>query len=120
MRAVVLISHGSHSPEARRTIEDLCADLKAGSQTPVFECAFLGIGRPNASDAIGSCVRRGAKRVLVIPNFLNTGSHVTRDIPMVLDEARRAYPNVDFCLTEIIGRHPSMKDLYLDMIMERL
>ena len=116
MKAVLLISHGSHSKKTKREVALLVKQLRRESKIRIFVYAFLEIERPSIPDGIDLCVQKGATEVVVLLNFLNAGKHVDQDIPRIIREAAQEYPGVHFRVTVPVGQHPKIKNLFLDLI----
>ena len=116
MNAVLLVSHGSKSAKARQEIDALTERLKAKTGLAIFECAFLELERPSIQEALVSCVGKGATRVTILLNFLNSGRHVLEDIPRIVREFETAHPAVACKVTPCVGAHPDIDRLYLDLI----
>ena len=90
--------------------------LKEKSKISIFEYAFLEVTHPSIPEGIEVCVTKGATEIIILLNFLNSGRHVDEDIPNIVDEARTRYPNVRFQITEPVGQHSEIIDLFVDMI----
>ena len=116
MKAALLISHGSHSPKTKKEIEQLVPDLKSRSGLTIFEYAFLEIEKPGIPEGIAQCIRLGASHITILLNFLNSGKHVDEDIPRIIKEAKAKYPHISFEITQPIGQHPRIKELFLDFL----
>ena len=115
-KAILLISHGSYSPAAKREVLQLKYRLKKQSGFSIFECAFLEVNHPTIPAGIKRCIKKGATQIIVLLNFLNTGNHVRRDIPHHIKEAKSKFPYVQFRLTPPIGLHTEISHLFLDTI----
>lgn len=116
MKAVLLISHGSRFLQAEQEAKGFVEQLKQKGDISIAEYAFLEIGHPSISGGIDICVEQGATEIIVLLNFLNAGKHVDKDIPYIIDKARDKYPGVTFTITQPIGRHDKIVELFLDMI----
>ena len=116
MKAVLFISHGSRLPQTKEEVRAFVGRLKKRSRVPIFEYAYLEITHPSIPEGIDICVKRGALEIIVLLNFLNTGKHVEKDIPRIIQKAREKYPDVVFHITDPVGQHARMTDLFLDMI----
>ena len=116
MKAVLLISHGSRSPKTKEEISALVKDLKVHSGIPIFEYAFLEIEHPSIPEGIDICVAQGAREIIVLLNFLNSGRHVDTDIPQIVDQAAKKYPQVRFAISSPVGQHPKIASLFIDLI----
>lgn len=118
MRAVLFVSHGSQSPKAKREVQDIVRRLKKKSPKDIWTYAFLEMIRPDISEGIDQCVRKGAAKIILLLNFLNSGRHVDEDILRLVKKAKGKYPGVSFRITPPIGHHPKIADLFLEMIRE--
>lgn len=116
MRAILLVSHGSKEPKAREEIELLLRRLKEKSGITIMEAAFLEIESPDIPEGIRRCVKKGASEIIVLLNFLNSGKHASRDIPKIIDKARRDYPDIRFRITQPLGRHEGLINVFLKLI----
>jgi len=131
MKAVLLISHGSHSPKTKdevialiKRLIDLCTTTNIGkekvgkplSRVEIFEYAFLEIESPSIPDGIDRCVGQGATDLTILLNFLNSGRHVNEDIPRIVSEAKQKYPDVKFRITPPVGQHPKIDELFVELI----
>lgn len=123
MENIIIIGHGSPKREANnleligrllhRAIHNDC-------DHNCVKVAYLQFGEPQLGDAIRECVRDGAKRIIIHPYFLNKGIHVTEDIPEIIEEARKLYPNREFLHTEPIGIHEKLVDVIVERIQDLL
>lgn len=118
MKAVVLVSHGSRSSKTKAEIQGIIDELRQRGRVDIWGYAFLGIGHPNILDGIKECVQKGATEIVVLLNFLNSGKHVDADVPRMVDEARRKYPQIRFHITKPVGHHKQIVNLFSDMINE--
>jgi sirohydrochlorin ferrochelatase len=86
---------------------------KSGSD--IVEHAFLQYVPPAPQEALERCVRQNAGRIVIVPFFLQAGAHVTRDIPALVDEARKAYPGIEIIVTDYVGAHPLMAKIVTEL-----
>ncbi len=119
MKAILLISHGSQSPKTKQEVKALVKILKKQSKILIFKYAFLEIESPSIPVGIDQCVNEGATHVVVLLNFLNSGKHVDIDIPTIIRQASKKYPQVLITITKPVGQHPRIVDLFLDMLNEK-
>lgn len=116
MKAVLLISHGSHSSKTLEEIKRLLGQLRPRLKSFITEYAFLEIEKPSIPEGIDKCVASGAEEIIILLNFLNAGRHVDNDIPQIIKEAKIKHPAVKFVITQPVGQHPQIIDLFLDLI----
>lgn len=115
-KALLLVSHGSRAARANEENRVLAELLQQKSGASVVEYAFLEAAEPSVMEGIESCVRRGASEITILLNFLNSGRHVTEDLPALADEARRRFPELKIVMTPPIGQHPKLPDLFLELL----
>jgi len=116
MKAVLLISHGSASPETKKEVIRLVERLRQRLAADIVEFAFLELERPSIPEGIDICIQKGAQEIVVLLNFLNSGRHVDIDIPAIVAQARLRHPGVKISMTKQVGQHSGIEDLFLDML----
>lgn len=116
MKAILLVSHGSRSDLTRIEVESLVAALKRHTNFLIFEYAFLEVSLPDIPAGLRTCVAKGATDVIVLLNFLNSGRHVNGDIPLIVEEARQKHPAVNFRISQPVGQHPDIVNIFIDLI----
>jgi sirohydrochlorin ferrochelatase len=77
--------------------------------------AFLEFADPSLEEGMLSCVEKGASEIVILPYFLASGNHVTRDIPEAVQKVQASHPQVRFTLKEHIGSASGMVSLLSDM-----
>lgn len=101
--AIILFGHGARDPEwagpMRRVRERL---LDIAPETRV-ELAFMEFMNPTLDEAVDAAVAGGARAVTVVPMFLAQGGHLKRDVPLLVDAARRRHAGTSFTLAPAIG-----------------
>ncbi|MDA8324803.1 MAG: precorrin-8X methylmutase [Nitrospiraceae bacterium] len=107
MEGIILVGHGSPRKDANlmevvgRLLHSM---LHPGCIRGCVRACYLQFGRPDLKMAIDDAVRDlNPQRIIIHPYFLNSGMHVTKDIPEMIDGARALYPAVDFIYTEPLG-----------------
>jgi sirohydrochlorin ferrochelatase len=115
MNALLLIAHGSRRQQSNDEVRALAARLHdhCGDQYPIVEAGFLEIAEPSIPDSIKCCADQGASSIIVLPYFLNSGTHVVVDIPEIIEGVRRNYPGVDIRIASHLGASEMMMDLLI-------
>jgi len=116
MKAIILTAHGSRSDESNQEVIALAEKLKDASavRAEIVLAAFLDIAKPSIAEAVTSCAERGATDIMILPYFLNSGRHVRRDIPAVIEECRKHYPGVRIT----IGSHLGASELIAELLIK--
>ena len=115
MKAILLVAHGSKRAESNEEVINLARDLECAPSINAgfVHAAFLDIATPSIPDGIRECVNQGATSITIIPYFLNSGRHVTIDIPNVVNKTKEEIPDVRIRIAPHIGESGLIKDLLI-------
>jgi len=119
-KAILLISHGSRSREARFEVNELSRAILKKIKCDILVCAFLEISKPDIMQGIEICEKTKATEITVLLNFLNSGRHVKTDIPKILKLAKKKFPHLSFVLTPPLGQHLKIPALFCERLNHRL
>jgi precorrin-8X/cobalt-precorrin-8 methylmutase len=121
MKYIIIIGHGSLVSGANN-LEAVAALLKLrlGNAGDCVRAAYMQFARPDFPDVVAEMAALGATRIVVHPYFLNSGQHVTSDIPVMLEEAGAVYPGIKFIYTAPLGMHEKLADVAAERIRETL
>lgn len=75
--------------------------------------AYLELAEPDIRQGAEACLVQGAERVIMLPYFLASGMHVTRDLEEHRQALQARYPQVTFKLGEPLGGHPLLVEILL-------
>ena len=116
MKALLLIAHGSRRKQSNDEVFALAETLKhnCSEQYPIILACFLDIAEPRIPDGIQKCVEDGATSIIVLPYFLNSGSHVTLDIPGIVNDTKSHYPGIEIKIASHLGASPFMINLLIN------
>ena len=115
MRTLILVAHGSRREASNEEVRELTVALsdRAGERFGRVSCAFLELAEPSIPDAIEQALADGAGEVVVLPYFLSAGRHVAEDIPGLVEQKRREYPDAQIRLAPYLGSGAGVIDLLL-------
>ena len=116
--AVIILAHGSYNePETGELMGNVARGVKSGLTLGVeVEWAALQFNHPNLGEVVENLAKRGVKQVVIMPYFLFEGRHFTKDIPNLIEDIKRAHPDVEFILTDTLG----MDGLLVDLVIKRI
>jgi len=116
MKALLLIAHGSKRKQSNDEVFALADKLKrnCSEQYPIIHAGFLDIAEPSIPDGIKKCAGDGATSIIILPYFLNSGSHVTEDIPNIVNNTRSHYPDIKIKIAPHLGASSLMTDLLIN------
>lgn len=115
MDGLILFSHGSVLCGAGETLRAHAERLRARPEFGVVEIGYLNYSKPTFAEAVARCEEAGASRIIVVPYFLVPGKLVTIDLPRVIAETQRAWPNIAFLIAEPIGYDEELADAILEV-----
>ena len=115
MKGILIVDHGSQKREANEMLRSM-ADLIQTMAGPdvVVRYAHMELADPTIAAGFSSCVQGGATDVTVFPYMLSPGRHSTADIPRMVAEVARAFPNVNFNVTPAFGLHEKLAEVVLE------
>ena len=111
---LVLFGHGARDVRWREPFERLADRLRAarvagGDSAPVA-LAFLELMEPDLPAAAGNLVAQGCDVITVMPVFFGQGGHIRKDLPLVIERCRDAFPVVDIRCAVAVGEDDAVLD----------
>jgi len=100
---LLLVGHGSRCLRSEMEMQSLADLVSASAPGIAVDVGFLEMTEPPAGVVVDRLVKRGCKRVTVLPLVLLGAGHAKSDVPAVILEARRRHPNVDICFGGPLG-----------------
>ena len=115
MKALLLVAHGSRRKQSNDEVVILADKLKnnCSEHYGIIHAGFLELAEPLIPEGIQKCVDDGAKSIIVLPYFLNSGRHVTEDIPNIVNDTKSHFPNIEIKIAPHLGASPLMMDLLI-------
>ncbi|MGW5865624.1 sirohydrochlorin chelatase [Streptomyces sp. NPDC055239] len=111
---VLLVGRGSTDPEANAEVYKAARLLWEGRGYAGVETAFVSLAAPDVPSGLDRCVRLGARRIVVLPYFLFTGTLPERVLQQTEGWAA-AHPEIEVRSADVIGPEEEL----LDLVMER-
>ena len=114
--SIVLLGHGSRRSEANDILKNVKMIIKSKFAGINVECAYLELAEPNIRDIIEKLAGDNFESIYVIPYFLYSGNHVSRDIPEIINGYKEKYPQINFKL----GNHLGIDEKIVELVTERI
>jgi precorrin isomerase len=114
--AIILIGHGSRVPGAAESMEKVAEALQASGRYAHVTTCNMSLMKPNFVETFKRVVTQGAKRVLVLPYFLNEGVHIKCDIPNMMQEVGKDCTDVKL----VMGMPLGFDRLLVDLVAKRI
>lgn len=103
-RALVLFAHGARDPRWAEPFRRLQQNIQAQAAPDLtVELAFLELMSPRLPDLAAQLVQDGYSELTVVPVFFGQGGHVLRDLPLMIEQLRRAYPGLVLKAAQAVG-----------------
>ncbi len=116
-KALIIVAHGSRKDSSNdevRALGEKVGSLQSKHYAFVMT-AFLEFATPSLEEGMLFCIDKGASEIIILPYFLASGNHVTRDIPEAVGKIQASHPEVKITLKEHVGSSPGMMKLLSDM-----
>jgi len=84
------------------------------------QLAFLECMDPSLPQAIAEMTKVGVRQIHVIPVFLAVGSHIRKDLPILLDAARAAHPELSITASAAIGEQLEIQQAIANFALNTL
>lgn len=111
--AFVVFAHGSRVESANEAVRAVSARM-AQDSGQIVEAAFLECGLPDLAGAVELLASRNAARIVVVPYFLTLGTHLQRDLPVLVRAAVARHPGIEIEVTAPLDGHPALLTALLD------
>ncbi|MBA5637193.1 CbiX/SirB N-terminal domain-containing protein [Duganella sp. LX20W] len=113
-RALILFAHGARAASWAAPFERLRDLTQARMPDVCVSLAFLEFMTPQLPELVAELVRSGIAQVTVVPVFLGQGGHVLRDLPVMVEQLRGAYPQVAISVVEAAGENAAVLNAICD------
>ncbi len=129
-RGLVLFAHGARDARWAEPFERLRTRVGAPVDAPVdvlatgrvasgasdtrVVLAFLELMEPDLDRAADTLVADGCTALTIVPIFLGQGSHLRRDLPLLVEKLRERLPAIDIAITEAAGEDDAVLDAIAD------
>ncbi|MDS0221707.1 NAD(P)H-dependent oxidoreductase subunit E [Haloarcula sp. S1AR25-5A] len=110
--AVLLVGHGSRREKSNEQVRELAVELEGRLGIPV-DAGFLELAEPAIDEAIAG-LAGAVSEVSVVHLSLFAASHVKNDVPLAVEQAREAHPELTINNGAHLGVHPALLDLLDD------
>jgi len=119
VKALIIAAHGSKKKESNMEVASL-ADRLSKKATGSFESvnhAFLQFAEPLLENKIHELAEKGIKKIVIFPFFIAAGNHILVDIPETVKKARDVYTDIEFSITDHLGKIQAVEEIILREVM---
>jgi sirohydrochlorin cobaltochelatase len=107
----ILIAHGSKKPEWAVPFQKLTDDLRKELGAEAVHLCFMENMHPTLLEVAPEIMKTSVRKCRLVPLFMAKGNHFRQDIPALIEEMKRSYPELETELLEPIGLHPLFFEL---------
>lgn len=119
MNALLIVAHGSRSPDTEIDISLLVKGIKDTSNGfEIVEHAYLEIASPKILESLENLISRQAHSITVLPYFLSRGNHVNNDVPSIIKQAQDNHPNIKIQLLPHLGASSEMAEFVVTHVLK--
>lgn len=111
---LLLFAHGARDPNWSLPFQAVLESVRRRAPEVSVALSYLEFMSPNLIDAGRALAAAGCTQIDVVPLFLGTGGHVRRDLPLLLDQLRKAHPETTWTLRASIGEAPGVIEAIAD------
>jgi sirohydrochlorin cobaltochelatase len=115
---LILIAHGSRDPRWRASVEAVTTALQDDLGVERIGLAYMDCTPPTLMDVAQEAVRRGVRRIRILPLFLAVEGHVERDVVPLVDQVRAAVGSLEIELLEPVGQMTPFRELLRQLALE--
>jgi precorrin-8X/cobalt-precorrin-8 methylmutase len=113
---ILMVGHGSPRPQVNEGFKALANRIAARIDSRVLP-TFFSLAQPDIERQVALLAGEGVRRILLMPYFLYYGQHVSKDIPALLDQCRKKFPEVTIEVLSSLEGEPALEDIVADRLM---
>lgn len=95
------------------------ATIRHSAPAMSVELAFLEFMAPDLPTCVAGAIDAGARKVVILPMFIAQGGHLKREVPVMLENLRSTWPEVEFLLDRAIGEEESVVQAMADAALRK-
>jgi sirohydrochlorin cobaltochelatase len=101
--AIILFGHGSREPQWLEPFQRLANRVRQNCPRLEVRLAFLELMSPDLATAVAQLAALGTQLIRIVPVFIGQGAHVRSDLPKVVENLRRQYPEITLQCVSAVG-----------------
>ena len=111
---LILFAHGARDARWAEPFERLRTRVAAQLPEARVTLAFLELMEPDLDRAVDALVADGCGQIDIVPIFFGQGSHLRRDLPMLVEKLRHRLPDIAITIAEAAGEDDGVIDAIAD------
>jgi sirohydrochlorin cobaltochelatase len=103
--ALILFGHGARDPRWAAPFQRLKQILQAQKPEVEVALAFLEFMPPDLPTLVAQLTDLGFKEITLVPVFFGQGGHVLRDLPVLVENIQKTYPQLTLKVAQAVGEN---------------
>ncbi|WP_100407074.1 sirohydrochlorin chelatase [Bacillus solitudinis] len=117
--SLLLVGRGSSDVDANSELYKISRILSERLNRVNVELSFIGVTSPTVEEGVERCKKLGASSIYIIPYFFFSGILMDR-MEEKLQVFKHDYAEVSFVMTDFVGFHPQLVDIFKERAEEAL
>ena len=115
---IIILGHGSRSEEAQQVFEEIVTLVSEKLNYGMVRGAAMEFASPTLEEVAAGLVELGIEEIIIVPLFIYPGVHIKRDIPVMIDQLKKEYPEVRFVKGSHIGADEKLAEIMADRVQQ--
>jgi len=112
MKSLIIVAHGSKKKSSNDEVIEIVKNIKkSNTDYSNIEESFLEFETPSLEESVHKCIESKSNQIFIYPYFLNSGKHVTLDIPTIVDEFKTKFQKTSFTILPHFGKSKSVTEI---------
>lgn len=104
--ALILFAHGARDPKWAAPFQRLQQLIQPQLPDVLVTLGFLELMSPRLPELVPQLIAAGCVKASVVPVFLGQGGHVMRDLPVMIEQLQKEYPEFSISVADAVGENP--------------
>ena len=114
MNGLIMIAHGSRRELSNNEFTDLVKEVKSkDNRFDEISASFLEFANPDIATVVNEYIEKKISKIYFYPYFLNSGKHVSVDLPNIINELKDNNPSTEFILLTHFGKSEKISDIII-------
>lgn len=115
----IIVAHGMRHGRQNQALEAFISEL-VKDDIHHYDIAFLESEHQDLETVMTTLIQSGVDHFKIVPLLIFSAMHYLKDIPNIVHEMKRRYPDIKVEVSEPLGTHPLMRRLIEQRICDAL
>jgi len=120
MKTVIFFGHGARDIRWREPFDRLVELWTSQYPDTHAKVAFLELMSPSLPEAIAEYAAMGLVDVVIIPVFFGQGGHLRKDLPVILENCRTQFPEINLSTSSAVGESDEVLQSIIHFTMAQI